>query len=599
MEQKNIILASIENIDDKVGGVLVSSDNYQALTLLGRKYKDKVNTVYIDPPYNTDAGPILYKNGFRDSSWISLMESRLELGKKMLSKKGILCCTIDDYELYNLAKLMEEVFEEIAGTVAIRIKPSGRPIPNGFALAHEYALFARKDENTPIERLDRTAEQLARYRDSDDNGPYFWEMLRKAGGGASQKDRPTMCYPFLLSENESISLAKCSYNTQTELYENVAIPQEGETLVWPERDDNSMGRWYLSRDRVANMLSELKAVKQDNGKYFIYYRRRPNEGVQPLSFWADAKYSATEHGTALIKKLFGNSSVFSYPKSIHAVEDCLKVGGAKEKDSIVLDYFAGAGTTGHAVINLNRSDKGSRKFILVEQGEYFNKVTKPRILKNSYSSQWINGKAQDKDSISIILKTVVLESYEDTLNNLELKKHQQTSDLFEMMNEETKSDYLLNYMLETESKGSLLSTDDFKKPFDYKMKIAVDSAGASEEQNVDLVETFNYLIGLHVNTIESNLEKGYVRIEGTLPSGERALVLWRDCEKIQYDDFTKFANRFDLFAKQKTFDVIYVNGDHNLPTAFTNDEDDVTRTLKLRQIEPEFLEQMFAPDELA
>jgi len=157
-------------------------------------------------------------------------------------------------------------------------------------------------------------------------------------------------------------------------------------------------------------------------------------------------------------------------------------------------------------------------------------------------------------------------------------------------------------MLETESKGSLLSTDDFKKPFDYKMKIAVDSAGASEVQNIDLVETFNYLIGLHVNTIESNIDRGYVRIEGTLPSGERALVLWRDCEKIQYDDFTKFASRFDLFAQQKTFDVIYVNGDHNLPTAFTDEGADgveITRTLKLRQIEPEFLEQMFAPDDLA
>jgi adenine-specific DNA-methyltransferase len=98
--------------------------------------------------------------------------------------------------------------------------------------------------------------------------------------------------------------------------------------------------------------------------------------------------------------------------------------------------------------------------------------------------------------------------------------------------------------------------------------------------------------------MESNIDRGFVRIEGILPSGERALILWRDCEKIQYDDFTKFANRFDLFAKEKTFDVIYVNGDHNLPTAFTNDEGEVTRTLKLRQIEPEFLEQMFAPDEL-
>jgi adenine-specific DNA-methyltransferase len=147
----------------------------------------------------------------------------------------------------------------------------------------------------------------------------------------------------------------------------------------------------------------------------------------------------------------------------------------------------------------------------------------------------------------------------------------------------------------------MLSTDSFKKPFDYRMKIAVDSAGASEEQNIDLVETFNYLIGLHVNTIESNLDRGYVRIEGTLPSGESALVLWRDCDKWTYDKFSleTLKVRFDLNPKEKQFDVIYVNGDHNLPTAFTTEDGEITRTLKLRQIEPEFLEQMFAPDDLA
>mgnify|MGYP003384812025 FL=1 len=251
------------------------------------------------------------------------------------------------------------------------------------------------------------------------------------------------------------------------------------------------------------------------------------------------------------------------------------------------------------MIRLNIEDNGNRKFILVEQGAYFETVIKPRIIKLGFSDQWKNTQLIAGVSTSLLVKVLGMENYEDALNNIELKKKQQTTNLFDSLNEEAKSDYLLNYMLDIESKGTLLSTDDFKKPFDYKMKIAVDSSGASEVQNIDLVETFNYLIGLHVNTIESNIERGYVRIEGKLPSGERALVLWRDCEKIQYDDFTKFASRFDLFAKQKTFDVIYVNGDHNLPTAFTNDEGEVTRTLKLRQIEPEFLEQMFAPDDLA
>lgn len=157
---------------------------------------------------------------------------------------------------------------------------------------------------------------------------------------------------------------------------------------------------------------------------------------------------------------------------------------------------------------------------------------------------------------------------------------------------------MLKYMLESESKDSLLNIDNFKKPFNYEMDIATDSAGATERKNIDLVETFNYLIGLHVKSIESDIARGYVRIEGTLPTGERTLILWRDCDKIGYEELNKYANRFDLYAKENTFDVIYINGDHNLPTAFTVDEEDgeIVRSLKIRQIEPEFLNLMFAEE---
>lgn len=131
-----------------------------------------------------------------------------------------------------------------------------------------------------------------------------------------------------------------------------------------------------------------------------------------------------------------------------------------------------------------------------------------------------------------------------------------------------------------------------------RMNISDDSAGATAPKTIDLVETFNFLIGLHVKSIESNIERGFVRVEGTLPSGERTLILWRDCDKIGYEKLNDYANRFDVYAKEQTFDVIYINGDHNLPTAFTvdGDEGDVMRSLKLRQIEPEFLSLMFAEE---
>ncbi len=199
---------------------------------------------------------------------------------------------------------------------------------------------------------------------------------------------------------------------------------------------------------------------------------------------------------------------------------------------------------------------------------------------------------------SHILKVMKIESYEDVLNSLRFEQQKEIKGLFDTVNESVANEYLIKYMLETESKGSLLSTDNFKKPFNYEMDIATDSAGATERKNIDLVETFNYLIGLHVKSIESNIERGYVRVEGMLPTGERTLILWRDCDKIGYEELNKYANRFDLYAKENTFDVIYINGDHNLPTAFTVDEEDgeIVRSLKIRQIEPEFLNLMFAEE---
>ena len=328
-------------------------------------------------------------------------------------------------------------------------------------------------------------------------------------------------------------------------------------------------------------------------------RRRPNTGVQPTTHWSDSKYSATEHGTALLKKLFGTQEVFSYPKSIHAVKDCLSVCGVSDnKSSLILDYFAGSGTTAQAVIELNRQDGGKRKYILIEQGEYFERVTKPRVIKNIMSDEWKDGRfITPASNYSHCFKIIRVESYEDALNNLELKKPK--ADLFDN-NPELKDDYLLRYMLDVESRGSLLSTDDFKKPFDYTMKIAVDSAGAFEEQKVDLVETFNYLIGLTVKHIDAQPERGFVTVTGTLPSGETCLVLWRDCEKIDYEGLNKLCDKLALNPADNEFDVVYINGDHNIPTVLTQtaEEGGETRVLKLRQIEPEFLERMFAEEDM-
>lgn len=309
------------------------------------------------------------------------MEDRIEAGKVLLNKDGIQCSTIDDVEGSRLRILLEEAFNENPMVVGIRIKPSGRPIPNGFAISHEYAFFSRKQESTAIRRLQHSDDQNSRYRESDAKGPYFWELLRKAGSNSFRHNRPTMYYPIWLDESTGkMRIPNMEYDVVKEEYIVSDTLHPGEIEVFPIKDDGSQGCWYFGIERAINEVAEFKAEKQADGNYFIYRRRRKNDGVQPTTFWDASKYSATEHGTDLLKRIFGEQETFSYPKSIYAEEDCLTVAGA-DFSALVLDYFAGSGTTGHAVINLNRTDGGQRKYILVEMGGYFNTVTKPRIEK--------------------------------------------------------------------------------------------------------------------------------------------------------------------------------------------------------------------------
>ena len=426
-------------------------------------------------------------------------------------------------------------------------------------------------------------------------------MFRKAGSNSYRFNRPTMYYPFYVNSKLVVRLAKCSFNPQTQEFVLDDQSASDEKIVYPIKDDGSEGCWYFGYERAKTVEDEFKAERQSDGSFRIYYRRRANDGVQPTSLWFDSKYSATEHGTALLKKLFGEQEVFSYPKSIFAVEDCLSIAGADEKNSIVLDYFAGSGTTGHAVINFNRADGGNRQFILIEQGEYFDIVTKPRIQKIVFSNEWRDGKPVEPETgISFCFKVLKLESYEDTLNNLQLRRSAAQGDLLNTLPQSVKDDYLLNYLLDVESRGSLLSVEDFRKPFDYMMNIAVDSAGAYLPRKIDLVETFNYLIGLRVKHIDLQPTRGFVTVTGTLPSGESCLVLWRDCEMLDYEGIARLCDKLAINPADNEFDVVYINGDHNIPTVLTQtlDEGGATRVLKLRQIEPEFLDRMFSVEDV-
>ena len=199
---KDALLASpsFDDLDANTDGLLVNGDNFHALSLLQTRYREQVKCIYIDPPYNTSASEILYKNDYKHSSWLSLLNDRLHSADAFLSKEGIVCITIDDLEFHNLWFLISRHYsmENQVGTVPIRNNPQGRATVNGFAVNHEYALFFARDKSRiEVGRLERTEAQNARYGERDENGKAFlWENFRKTGTDSSRTDRPKQHYPI-------------------------------------------------------------------------------------------------------------------------------------------------------------------------------------------------------------------------------------------------------------------------------------------------------------------------------------------------------------------------------------------------------------------
>ena len=551
-------LSEYIEIDEKLDGIIIHSDNYHGLTSLMTTYNQKIQSIYVDPPYNTSASEIIYKNSFKHSSWITLLANRFQAAMPLLKQNGILCCTIDDFEYKNLIGLLGIQFKEILGTVSIRIKPSGRPIPSGFAVSHEYAIFASNSYDIEINRYPRDEEQLARYRESDEIGSFFWEMLRKAGSGSLRTDRPTMHYPLFVNELFEVRVPELKYNEDTESFEMLEEPTKNEKIVFPVKDNGDLGRWYLGYESIIKQSGHLKAEKQKNDAIFIYYKRRPNKGVQPTTVWTDAKYSATEHGTALLKDLFSKHEIFSYPKSVHAVYDCIWLS-SDNKDDLILDYFPGSGTTFHAVQLLNRRDGGNRKCIMIEQGQYIYSVDIPRIKKIAYTFDWKDGTPNNNsmNGLGVFFKYQRLEQYEEAMENIAFNA---SEDAVQKALEFDQ--YIPKYFLEFETKGSqtLVNTSAMQDPWDYNLKVW-DGFTYDTVQAVDLVETFNYLIGLHMQkciTKEINGKK-YQFIIGHNNNNKKIAVVWRSVKDWTLDDFQTDSAVLKEELTAFTYDLLYIN----------------------------------------
>jgi len=439
-----------QGLDDELDGWLIHSENYQALNTLLPKFRGRVNCVYIDPPFNTAASEIIYSNNYKHSSWLSLVDDRIGRTLGFMADEAILCAAIDDFELPALNTILSINFgeEHHLSTVAIRNNPHGRAMAAGFSQNHEYALFYSKTKQAIVGRLPRDDEKQARYPEHDEFGNFAWMNLRKTGAGSDRKDRPKLYYPIYISRNGTLRIPSLEWSEKQECWIPLSEPKKDETVVYPLDETGRERVWNLGWERAQKEGGKNLEAKNANGEWQVYRKYRPHEeGALPNTWWDDAKYSATESGTRVIKDLFGEREVFSYPKSIFLVEDCLRASNCA-KDTLVLDFFAGSGTTAHAVINLNRQDGGRRKYILVEMADYFDTVLLPRIKKVVFSDQWKDGKAQPSSSsplkrgagggISHFLKYFDLEQYEDVLR----RAHYQDADLFDNPYEDPYSTYV-------------------------------------------------------------------------------------------------------------------------------------------------------------
>ena len=542
------LLGTFEDLDGVTDGVLIHGENWQALNVLQKCYRKQVDTIYIDPPYNTSENTFVYKNAYKHSSWLTMIQNRAIMARLLLAEQGVFQCAIDDTETWKLRSILDTCFgqENRIATIAIEVNPAGQNIrPNTPALSHDYChVYANDIEQTEMQVRALTAEEKEAYNHKDEKGFFLWDNLRRRGGNSRPSDRPGQWYPLYIDQNTR-QVSVDSFEGAKEIW---PVDPKGERRIWRNNPEGAR------RDIKSGGISVIEKA----GRFEIVKKSRMPQGKKPKTVWADSKYSATTHGTKLLIDVVGDQQ-FSYPKSVHLVVDCLRYWSGETSTS--LDFFAGSGTTGHAVLNLNREDGGQRKFILVEMGDHFDTVLLPRIKKIAFTPEWKDGKPkrmatpQEAERGPRIVKYMRLESYEDALNNIDFDDDSAQQMLqFE--------DYLLKYMLEWETKRSatLLNVEKLSQPFRYTLHIHAD--GQTRQQIADIPETFNYLIGLRVETrrVYHDDDRRYLVYRGLI-NQQRVAVIWRETQDWDKDAFVRDK---EFVAKQQLTDgadEVYVNGD--------------------------------------
>jgi adenine-specific DNA-methyltransferase len=552
---KDRLLATFDNLDEKIGGVMIKSDNFHALNLFMTKFKEKIKCVYIDPPYNTGNDGFCYKDNYQHSSWIAMMDNRLRLAEELLSKEGLIFVSIDDNEAHNLRLLMNDIFKggfknNIVFRRGIKSVQAQFETVDSLTVGHEYVLMYAKSPEARFKKL------------------YIYLEKKKPGSWNNHwrgTDRPTMRYE-LFGIVPSTGQWRWSQERSLRAIANYERMLKELQLKPDEVTQEQIDEWYAKECSKTGEEIDLLRASPATGKPEHYIS--PTDKKLGSDLWIDI----TTKGTTEVERLFG-CRVFDNPKPVPLLERIIEF--ATEDSDYVLDFFAGSGTTAHAILKLNFEKGSSRKYILVDFADYFEEVMKPRILKLMFSREWKDGLPSSKQGTSHMFKYLYLEQYEDTLNNIVFRESdksvQETLDSFR--------DYFLRYMLDYETRESptRLIIDKFQTPFDYKIKTI--SENEEREETVDLVETFNYLLGLNVERLRAfNDGERIYRIVFGGQENKSVVIIWRNTKNLDLEKDKKFIE--EKILSGNTYDLIFVNGDSYIKNA--------------KPIEPEFKRLMGA-----
>lgn len=531
---KMAILSSIENIDESLEGLVMESDNVQALQFLHGIYGRKIHCTYIDPPYNTGGGEFVYKDAYDGAAWYALMSGSLKAGERLLSRQGAVCVSIDDHETAGLKNLMDDIFgrSNFISQIVIKSNPRGRQSEQLVAGCHEYLLaYAEHIQSCEWRGTRLSPRQLREYRYFDHSGAGYRRLGLRARGAASLRtERPNLFYPIYVDPRTlGISLTPSPLHT---------------VVVLPKKSDGREGRWAWSKQKVSENTHLLEASLVNGTRHDVFIKDYLDDSkkTKRQSVWDDSELNY-QNGKTELKNLFGESP-FPYSKPCHLIK-CLI--SSFPEDSIILDFFAGSGTTAHAVLEENRSQEACRRYILVEADAVSIRVIMERIKKVVFSSDWKGGRHFSHAGMSHFFKYMKLESFHDAVENIAYDPDSQRNHLCVQEN-----GLSLSYVYGAEKLSSPgLNTSYFRNPFAMKMRSATNGG----ETSVDLIETFNYLLGLKVTRISR--EKGMEVVSGTLTCGQAATVIWRDCDIVDKSALQEWFKNNSLGDRQ----IVYVNGE--------------------------------------